>query len=30
LPRLTVGSPDSPVNFSRTPLIIFREQRVRL
>jgi hypothetical protein len=26
----TVGSPDSPVNFSRTPLISSREQRVRL
>jgi hypothetical protein len=26
----TVGSPDSPVNYSRTPLITFREQQVRL
>jgi hypothetical protein len=30
LARLTVGSPDSPVNFSRTPLITSREQQVRL
>jgi hypothetical protein len=28
--RPTVGSPDSPVNFSRTPLITSREQQVRL
>jgi hypothetical protein len=28
--RPTVGSPDSPVNFSRTPLITFREQQVCL
>jgi hypothetical protein len=26
----TVGSPDSPVNYSRTPLISSREQQVRL
>jgi hypothetical protein len=26
----TVGSPDSPVNYSRTPLIYSREQLVRL
>jgi hypothetical protein len=26
----TVGSPDSPVNYSRTPLITSREQQVRL
>jgi hypothetical protein len=26
----TVGSSDSPVNYSRTPLIISREQQVRL
>jgi hypothetical protein len=30
LTRLTVGSPDSPVNYSRTPLITSREQQVRL
>jgi hypothetical protein len=30
LARPTVGSPDSPVNFSRTPLITSREQQVRL
>ena len=30
LPRLTVGSPDSPVNYSRTPLIPSRERQVRL
>jgi hypothetical protein len=30
LARPTVGSPDSPVNYSRTPLITFREQQVRL
>jgi hypothetical protein len=29
LARPTVGSPDSPVNFSRTPLINSRERRVR-
>jgi hypothetical protein len=28
--RPTVGSPDSPVNYSRTPLITSREQQVRL
>jgi hypothetical protein len=28
--RPTVGSPDSPVNYSRTPLISSREQQVRL
>jgi hypothetical protein len=28
--RPTVGSPDSPVNFSRTPLISSRGQQVRL
>jgi hypothetical protein len=27
--RPTVGSPDSPVNFSRTPLIASRERRLR-
>jgi hypothetical protein len=30
LARSTVGSPDSPVNYSRTPLITSREQQVRL
>jgi hypothetical protein len=30
LARLTVGSSDSPVNFSHTPLITSREQQVRL
>jgi hypothetical protein len=30
LARLTVGSPDSPVNYSRTPLITSREQQVHL
>jgi hypothetical protein len=30
LARPTVGSPDSPVNYSRTPLITSREQQVRL
>jgi hypothetical protein len=30
LVRPTVGSPDSPVNFSRTPLIASRERRLRL
>jgi hypothetical protein len=30
LARSTVGSPDSPVNYSRTPLITSREQLVRL
>jgi hypothetical protein len=30
LARPTVGSPDSPVNYSRTPLIPSREQLVRL
>jgi hypothetical protein len=30
LARPTVSSPDSPVNYSRTPLITFREQQVRL
>jgi hypothetical protein len=30
LARLTVGSPDSPVIFSRTPLITSREWRLRL
>jgi hypothetical protein len=30
LARLTVGSPDSPVNYSRTPLIPSRERQVRL
>jgi hypothetical protein len=30
LARLTVGSPDSPVNYSRTPLIYSRERQVRL
>jgi hypothetical protein len=30
LARPTVGSPDSPVNYSRTPLITPREQQVRL
>jgi hypothetical protein len=30
LPRPTVGSPDSPVNFSRTPLNSSRERQVRL
>jgi hypothetical protein len=29
LARPTVGSPDSPVNFSRTPLITSRERRLR-
>jgi hypothetical protein len=29
LARPTVGSPDSPVNYSRTPLITSREQQVR-
>jgi hypothetical protein len=29
LVRPTVGSPDSPVNFSRTPLITSRERRLR-
>jgi hypothetical protein len=28
--RPAVGSPDSPVNYSRTPLITSREQQVRL
>jgi hypothetical protein len=30
LARSTVGSPDSPVNYSRTPLIYSRERQVRL
>jgi hypothetical protein len=30
LARPIVGSPDSPVNYSRTPLITSREQQVRL
>ena len=30
LARPTVGSPDSPVNYSRTPLITSRDQQVRL
>jgi hypothetical protein len=30
LARLTVGSPDSPVNYSHTPLIPSRERQVRL
>jgi hypothetical protein len=30
LARPTVGSPDSPVNYSRTPLIYSRERQVRL
>jgi hypothetical protein len=30
LARPTVGSPDSPVNYSRMPLITSREQQVRL
>jgi hypothetical protein len=30
LARPTVGSPDSPVNYSRTPLNYSREQQVRL
>jgi hypothetical protein len=30
LARPTVGSPDSPVNYSRTSLITSREQQVRL
>jgi hypothetical protein len=30
LARPTVGSPDSPVNYSRTPLIPSRERQVRL
>jgi hypothetical protein len=30
LARPTVGSPDSPVNYNRTPLITSREQQVRL
>jgi hypothetical protein len=30
LARPTVGSPDSPMNYSRTPLITSREQQVRL
>jgi hypothetical protein len=30
LARSTVDSPDSPVNYSRTPLITSREQQVRL
>jgi hypothetical protein len=30
LTGLTVGSPDSPVNYSRMPLIASREQRLRL
>jgi hypothetical protein len=30
LARPTVGSPDSPMNYSRTPLITSREQLVRL
>jgi hypothetical protein len=30
LARPTVGYPDSPVNYSRTPLITSREQQVRL
>jgi hypothetical protein len=30
LARPTVGSPDSPMNYSRTPLITPREQQVRL
>jgi hypothetical protein len=29
LAKSTVGSPDSPVNFSRTPLITSRERRLR-
>jgi hypothetical protein len=30
LARLTVGSPDSPMNYSRTPLIYSQERQVRL
>jgi hypothetical protein len=30
LARPTVGSPDSPVNYSRTPLIYSRDRQVRL